>query len=48
MRERRDRNTEQHQERNSVNTELPKFIFHIFIYFTPEGMGEATDLIIMI
>ena len=45
MREIKDRNTEQHQEGNSVNTESPVFIFHMHIYFTPKGVGEATDFI---
>lgn len=48
MRERRDRNKEQHQEGNSVKTELSMLIFHILIYFTPEGSGEAIDFINMI
>ena len=45
--ERRDRNTDQHQEGNPVHTEFhihpPLFSTCLFIYFTPEGEGEAID-----
>ena len=45
MREIKDRNTEQHWEGNSVNTESATFIFHMLIYSTPKGEGEARDFI---
>lgn len=38
-----DRNTEQHQEGNSANTEPPTFIFHYTSL--QRGRGEATDFI---
>ena len=44
MREIKDRNTEQHQEGNSVNTEQISFIFNLLIYFSPIGEGEGNKL----
>ena len=44
MREIKDRNTEEHQEGNSVTTEPPVVIIHTLVYFTPKGEGGATDL----
>ena len=44
MREIKDRNTEQHLEGNSVNTEPPLIIFYLLIYSTPKGVGEGNRL----
>ena len=45
MREIKDRNTEQHWEGNSMNTECASFIFHmLIIHFTPEGERECSRL----
>ena len=43
MREIRDRNTEQHQDAHSVNTEKT-FVFYVLIYFTPNGDGGGNRL----
>ena len=48
MKEKRDRNTKQHQEGYSVNRESASFIFHILMDFTPKGERETTDFITMI
>ena len=48
MREIKDRNTEQHQEGNSMNTDLPEFIFHMLIYFTPKWERGGNNFIVYI
>ena len=44
MREIRDRNTEQHQEGHSVNTESTSLIFHMPIYYKRGGGMQQTSL----